>query len=233
MSTKVVDLNVGGCFYSTQISTLTTVRGSKLAKWFSGSSTNTLPLDKNGRAFIDRNGEIFSYILDFLRDPKCIVLPESSTTLERLRIEAEFYELPDLIAAIQETKRTAPCTITLSYRGQIPNGRDTLADVRFRRITRILVSGKSSVCREAFGETLNESRAPDCGPEDNRYSNRYYLTHNTLEMAFDKLLEAGFTLAGCCGETSVETGSQRSKSIGDFDGGRNQFFHEFYFVRNK
>ncbi|KAL5111725.1 BTB/POZ domain-containing protein KCTD16 [Taenia crassiceps] len=231
MSTKVVDLNVGGWLYSTQIGTLTTVSGSKLTRWFNGSSANTLPLDSKGRAFIDRNGEIFSYILDFLRDPKSTVFPESPTTLERLRIEAEFYELPNLIAAIQEIKRTAPCTITLSYRGQIPNGRDTLADFRFRRITRILVSGKSSVCREAFGETLNESRAPDCGPEDNRYSNRYYLTHNTLEMAFDKLLEAGFTLAGCCGETSVEAGSQRSKSIGDFDGGRSQFFHEFYFIR--
>ena len=230
----VIDLNVGGCLYTTLLSTLTSVDGSKLARWFNDSAPNRLPLDKSGRVFIDRNGEIFEYILDYLRDSKSLVLPTSSIEMERLLVEAEYYELPKLAALIHESKRLSPCTITLSYKGQIPNGRDTLADVRFRKITRILVSGKGSVCREVFGETLNESRAPDCGAEDNRYSNRYYLTHNTLEMAFDKLLEAGFTLAGCCGEVeSATAGIQRTKTAGEFDGGKNEYFHEFYFIRMK
>nr|CDS26887.1 hypothetical protein HmN_000150700 [Hymenolepis microstoma] len=233
MSEDVVDLNVGGCFYSAQLSTLNSISGSRLADWFSKSPTEKLPQDKNGRIFIDRNGELFSSILDYLRNSKSVVLPRTSVALERLRIEAEFYKLSNLVSDIQEAKKSLSSTITLSYRGHVPNGRDNLVDVRFRKITRILVSGKSSVCREVFGETLNESRAPDCGPEDNRYSCRYYLTHNTLEMAFDKLLEAGFSLAGCCGETSVVSGTPRNKTLGDYDDSKSQFFHEFYFVRCK
>lgn len=232
MSTDLIYLNVGGCYYTTRLSTLQSVSGSKLTEWFSQSPLKVLPLDKKGRVFIDRNGEIFSYILDYLRNPKSAVLPRSSDTLERLRVEAEYYNLSSLVEDIKETKKLFSCTITLSYRGHLPSGRDNLADIRFRKITRIIVSGKSSVCREVFGETLNESRAPDCGPEDNRYSSRYYLTHNTLEMAFDKLLEAGFFLAGCCGETATNSGTVRNKS-GDYDDSRSQFFHEFYFIRSK
>ncbi|KAM7540926.1 hypothetical protein Aperf_G00000046790 [Anoplocephala perfoliata] len=233
MSTDLVDLNVGGCYYTTQLSTLQSVSGSRLSKWFSEFPPKVLPLDKKGRVFIDRNGEIFSYILDYLRNPKSAILPRSSDALDRLRQEAEYYNLSSLIEDIKQTKKLLSCTITLSYRGHLPNGRDNLADFRFRKITRIIVSGKSLVCREVFGETLNESRAPDCGSEDNRYSSRYYLTHNTLEMAFDKLLEAGFVLAGCCGETAVNIGTLRNRSIGDYDDSRSQFFHEFYFVRSK
>lgn len=233
MSEQRVDINVGGYTYSTNLSTLQSVNGSRLAEWFSGLPSPALKCDNKQQYFIDRNGEIFSYILDYLRDPTSAILPQTASELDRLRIEAEYYRLPNLVADVQEKKRSLSSTITLSYNGHVPNGRDNLADVRFRKITRILVSGKSSVCREVFGETLNESRAPDCGPEDNRYSNRYYLTHNTLEMAFDKLLEAGFTLAGCCGETSTASGTPRNKQIGDFDDSRSQFFHEFYFVRSK
>lgn len=233
MCGDVIDLNVGGCFYSAHQSTLQSVGGSRLAEWFSKSPSEKLPQDKNGRIFIDRNGEIFYYVLEYLRNSKSALLPQTSAALDRLRIEAEYYKLPNLVSHIQETRKSLSSTITLSYRGHVPSGRENLADFQFRKITRILVSGKSLVCREVFGETLNESRAPDCGPDDNRYSNRYYLTHSTLELAFDKLLEAGFSLAGCCGETYTVSGTPRNKNMGDIDDSKCQFFHEFYFVRSK
>ncbi len=229
MPNNVIELNVGGCIYTALESTLSSVQGSRLVDLL--NAPHTWQLDKGGHLLIDRNGEIFSYILDYLRSPNDFVLPDSPGKRERLRVEAEHFRLPGLVAEIKTNKRYTPCTITLSYRGQLPNGRDNLADVQFRRIMRILVSGRSSVCREVFGETLNESRAPDCGPEDDRYSNRYYLTHNTLEMAFDKLLEAGFSMAGCCGESASGAYGQRTKSVTEIDEGKSQYFHEFYFVR--
>ena len=47
------------------------------------------------------------------------------------------------------------------------------------------------LCREVFGETLNESRDPDHGQTD-RYTSRFFLKHTFLEQAFDMLSEASF-----------------------------------------
>lgn len=41
-------------------------------------------------------------------------------------------------------------------------------DVNFRKIARVLVSGKVSLCREVFGDSLNENRDPDRGVEEDR-----------------------------------------------------------------
>ena len=70
-------------------------------------------------------------------------------------------------------------------------GRDGLADVKFRKISRILVCGRVHLCRDVFGETLNESRDPDHGQTD-RYTSRFFLKHTFLEQAFDMLGEASF-----------------------------------------
>ena len=72
-------------------------------------------------------------------------------------------------------------------------GRDGLADVKFRKISRILVCGRARLCREVFGETLNESRDPDHGQTD-RYTSRFFLKHTFLEQAFDMLSEASFLM---------------------------------------
>ena len=72
-------------------------------------------------------------------------------------------------------------------------GRDGLADVKFRKIFRILVCGRVHLCREVFGETLNESRDPDHGQTD-RYTSRFFLKHTFLEQAFDMLSEASFLM---------------------------------------
>ncbi|VDM68823.1 unnamed protein product, partial [Strongylus vulgaris] len=71
--------------------------------------------------------------------------------------------------------------ITLGYRGTFAFGRDGQADVKFRKLHRILVCGRATLCREVFGETLNESRDPG-GPDDGeRYTSRLYLKHQCLE----------------------------------------------------
>jgi hypothetical protein len=59
------------------------------------------------------------------------------------------------------------------------------------------VCGRVTLCREVFGDSLNESRDPDRGLSD-RYSSRFYLKHSSLEQAFDSLWECGFRCVGSC-----------------------------------
>lgn len=53
--------------------------------------------------------------------------------------------------------------------------------MKFRKLHRILVCGRVTLCREVFGDSLNESRDPG-GPDDGeRYTSRLYLKHQCLE----------------------------------------------------
>jgi len=255
----IVELNVGGVFYSTSVNTLTSESGSKLSKLFGPEAKDEILKDSKGKYFIDRDGVLFRYILDYLRNKK-LVLPENFQETKRLSMEAEFYELPSLVSQLRvplsllpnctisstteednsvaslqpppgnchnphpkiqgrnsTTSVTTPTsprralasdltgiegaagTINIGYRGTFAFGKDGLSDVKFRKLTRILVHGKVMLCREVFGDTLNESRDPDRGGTMDRYTSRFFLKHTSLEQAFDALLDAGFYLGGCCG----------------------------------
>lgn len=177
-----------------------------------------LLLDSNGRIFMDRSGDQFGSILEFLRNDGRMMPPEGRVERERLKQEAEWYGLSELRSALDRggsvfrsinsglsvsalsgsDSTSGPATVTIGYRGTFSFGRESLSDVKFRKMSRILVCGRVAVCRAVFGETLNESRDPDRG-EEGRYSSRFYLKHTCLEQAFDMLLEAGFRLGAACG----------------------------------
>ncbi|KAJ8351702.1 hypothetical protein SKAU_G00231780 [Synaphobranchus kaupii] len=212
---------------------------------FSQKTPKDLARDSKGRYFLDRDGFLFRYILDYLRDLN-LVLPDYFPEKCRLQREAEFFQLHDLSKHLSpkvckedsisedisqgdpeeaaflssvggsitsmETLRLAasvrsanlrspslesrrPGYITIGYRGSYTIGRDIQTDAKFRRVARITVCGKTSLAKEVFGDTLNESRDPDRPPE--RYTSRYYLKFNFLEQAFDKLTEVGFHMVAC------------------------------------
>lgn len=120
---------------------------------------------------MDRDGVLFRYILDFLRDGS-LILPDCFRERKRLRREAEKYGLQGLVDLLEsEAKARSPGVITVGYRGSFQFGKDGLADVKFRKLSRILVSGRVQLCRDVFGETLNESRDPDHGITE-RYTSR-------------------------------------------------------------
>lgn len=241
----IVDLNVGGVHYTASLSTLTTDPNSLLGELFTGK----IPLsqDSQGRYFIDRDGILFRYIIEFLRNKK-VLLPETFKESDRLRNEAEYYKLTDLVSQLSISKKfsltplsiTPPPAspaigangyVTVGYRGSFAFGRDGLADVKFRKLTRILVSGKVVICREVFGETLNESRDPDHGHDD-RYTARYFLKHLCLEQAFDSLQEAGFRCVGSCGSgTSCAPSNEPVKPGIDSEETRWNHYNEFIFCR--
>ena len=96
---RIVRLLVGGREHATTRDTLSMVPDSFLDRLVSGELPSTL--DEQGRYFIDRNGELFVFVLDWLRtagDAE-VVARASPDVLGRLRIEADFYGIDDLAAA--------------------------------------------------------------------------------------------------------------------------------------
>ena len=124
---KVITVNVGGTRYTTTLSTLTKYPDSMLGVMFSGR--HDLPQQEDGSYFIDRDGEVFKYILMYLRDrdlcfdylhddglnnPQGQPSPLESSLLKLVAHEAQYFELSEL-----ETK--ARIVLNLN-RGQFTNG---------------------------------------------------------------------------------------------------------------
>ena len=89
----ILHLNVGGWKFTTTLSTLCAEKGSVLEKMFSDDFT--LSRDSEGAVFIDRSGEYFKFILDYLRGSIAgiddILFDEN--TRKKLIKEAEYYQL--------------------------------------------------------------------------------------------------------------------------------------------
>lgn len=280
-ASDVVELNVGGVYYTTSLATLTSgQRDSVLAKLFNTPTATVgsgchgdrggearLHVDNRGRYFIDRDGVLFRFVLDFLRNGK-VILPENFHERERLKVEAEFYGLTDMSRLIDLGSGAACCSrnsdkvsdditmgntqqeqlnnnnaeknledkhagyITLGYRGTFASGREGMSDVRFRKLTRILVCGRVSLCRQVFGDALNESRDPDRGLSS-RYTSRFFLKHTSLEQAFESLQEAGFVLIGCCasGTSGAPADTKPGSAANDSEENRWNHYNEFVFCR--
>ncbi|KAH7571669.1 hypothetical protein JRO89_XS04G0114400 [Xanthoceras sorbifolium] len=99
-SPSMVRLNIGGNKFCTTVDTLTHREpDSMLAAMFSGRHTVCRDNEK-GYVFVDRDGEHFRHILNWLRDGVVPTLTESKY-LELLR-EAEYYQLLGLIERIND-----------------------------------------------------------------------------------------------------------------------------------
>jgi hypothetical protein len=242
--TVVLDLNVGGTHYSVSRHLLLNDKNSKLYQWFQAAPERcSLARDAQGRHFIDRDGALFRFVLDALRQSNgdgAIPLPDDFGEWSRLRNEAEFYGLSGLANWLvsKETtggrRRAAQETgyITIGYHGTFSFGRQGIsADINFRKIMRILVCGRVSLCREVYGDTLNEGRDPD--QFEDRYTARFFLKHGFLEQAFDALAANGFHMVAACGTGTngppVDMGAKSPQSSTEED--RWAHYNEFVFCR--
>ncbi|XP_058506020.1 BTB/POZ domain-containing protein KCTD16-like [Solea solea] len=223
----VIELNVGGQVYYTRHATLASFPNSLLGKLFSNKkgSSNDLSRDFKGRYFIDRDGFLFRYVLDYLRD-KQVVLPDHFPERGRLKREAEYFQLPDLVkllsseesnlisdelnysdvddASQDSDQRFYPSYsldrrygyITVALTGvRAAGGRESLIDGKAKKLPRIFISSRIGLAKEVFGDALNENRDTDRPPD--RYSCRFYLKFRHLERAFDMLSESGFHIVAC------------------------------------
>ncbi|KFD53253.1 hypothetical protein M513_05963 [Trichuris suis] len=268
---RIIELNVGGEKYQTTLATLTKDSNSVLSRQvlaLESPRDSSPPADdterdsviscfSSGSYFIDRDGKLFRYVLEYLRNGK-LILPESFNEYEALYEEARFFNVDGLLQEIQERiayraksaremttidrsgeftlcdtldgRSDGPGHITIGYRGSFTFGRNGQAEVNFRKLNRILVCGRASTCREVFRDTLNESRDPDRGG-GNRYTSRMFLKHASLEQAFDMLAEKGFRLIASCASAASYGYSDVARSGTENEEAKWNHYNEFVFFR--
>ena len=108
---REVKLNVGGEIFTTTRSTLTRCHGSML--FAVGDMGGDIRLDRDGPPIrqdrnaghycIDRNGGLFKYVLDYLRNSK-LCLPDDFTEYSGLEAEAEFYQLQPMLDELRKAR---------------------------------------------------------------------------------------------------------------------------------
>lgn len=103
MDTKehdIIKLNVGGVVYTTTRTTLCQP-GSWFESMFSGKMKPSVQVD--GAYFIDRDGKMFKYILDYMRNLDRWLPPVNTDTLTRLVNEADYFCLQGMTDKIKES----------------------------------------------------------------------------------------------------------------------------------
>jgi len=85
---SLVGVNVGGQVFATTLETLTKERGSMLEILFSGQYD--VDRDTAGNVFIDRDGQRFRHVLNYLRSGT-IHLGSDPSALREILEEAEYY----------------------------------------------------------------------------------------------------------------------------------------------
>ncbi|KAL2076692.1 hypothetical protein ACEWY4_027712 [Coilia grayii] len=147
-----VHIDVGGHMYTSSLATLTKYPDSRISRLFNGTEPIVLDSLKQ-HYFIDRDGEIFRYILSFLRTCK-LLLPDDFKDFHLLYEEARYYQLSPMIKELErwkaerEHRRAAgPC------------------DCLVVRVTpdlgeRIALSGEKVLIEEIFPETATSCATP-------------------------------------------------------------------------
>ncbi|NXG75378.1 KCNRG protein, partial [Baryphthengus martii] len=102
---EVVVLSVGGMRFVTRASTLQQFPESRLARMLNDDDREFKQV--NGEFFLDRDGTLFSYIMDFLRTLQ-VSLPTDFSDYQRLRREAEFYGLYPLAQLLSQEHLLKP-----------------------------------------------------------------------------------------------------------------------------
>nr|XP_060621158.1 BTB/POZ domain-containing protein KCTD16 [Anolis sagrei ordinatus] len=226
---EVIELNVGGQVYFTRHSTLTGIPHTLLWKMFTSKreAVNDLAKDSKGRIFIDRDGFLFRYILDYLRD-KQVVLPDHFPERGRLKREAEYFQLPDLVKLLTpDDIKQSPDDYCHSDYEELSQSSDTRicapssllpSDRKWGFVT-LGYRGSCTVGRETQAdakfrrvprilvcgrialvkEVFGESLNESRDPDraPDRYTSRFYLKFRHLERAFDMLSECGFHMVAC------------------------------------
>lgn len=102
MKDEIIKLNVGGKIYKTSRSLLCRYRKSLLCELVSEKlKEKNHPNGKEKEIFIDRNGNRFEYILDFLRDG-ILIIENDLNLLTKILIEASYFRLDPLIDILKK-----------------------------------------------------------------------------------------------------------------------------------
>ena len=102
---EIVYLCVGGKKFQTSLDTLCKDQNSMLSAMFSGR--HNLSKDISGCYFIDRDGKLFSYILNYLRNLELNLPAGQPHLIASLLREAEYFQLENLINFLKDLQATS------------------------------------------------------------------------------------------------------------------------------
>jgi len=94
-ASAVLQINIGGMFFSTNVATLRKAPFFECFLKYSQQGTLGTTMDPSGRLFVDRPGNLFAYILEYLRCGRWILCSnvQDAAFVEALQAEAAFYGL--------------------------------------------------------------------------------------------------------------------------------------------
>ncbi|XP_053740277.1 BTB/POZ domain-containing protein KCTD1 isoform X1 [Synchiropus splendidus] len=195
-SNAPVHIDVGGHMYTSSLATLTKFPESRIGRLFDGTEPIVLDSLKQ-HYFIDRDGHMFRYILNFLRTSK-LLIPEDFKDYSLLYEEARYFQLQPMLNELerwrqdQELNRVSrPCECLVVR----------VAPDLGERIT---LSGDKALIEDVFpeiGDVMCNSVNAGWNHDSThviRFPLNGYCHLNSVQV-LERLQQRGFEIAGSCG----------------------------------
>ncbi|KAG7524643.1 BTB/POZ domain-containing protein KCTD1 isoform X1 [Solea senegalensis] len=195
-SNAPVHIDVGGHMYTSSLATLTKFPESRIGRLFDGTEPIVLDSLKQ-HYFIDRDGHMFRYILNFLRTSK-LLIPDDFKDYSLLYEEARYFQLQPMLAELerwrqdQELSRVSrPCECLVVR----------VAPDLGERIT---LSGDKALIEDVFpeiGDVMCNSVNAGWNHDSThviRFPLNGYCHLNSVQV-LERLQQRGFEIAGSCG----------------------------------
>lgn len=215
--TAPVHIDVGGTIFTSSLETLTRYPDSRLSKLFNGTIPIVLDTLKQ-HYFIDRDGKLFRYILNFMRHGS-LTLSEHFSELSALLEEARYFELTPLINAIEDRLNKRKTNENRSTKSE--KNFTSTNDVISLNLNqdRVLISGNICLIHDLFPEIQEQQKQQattiHAHIERNqfiRFTLNAFVNLTQIEI-FQRLFDSKFSIvASNCG-TSIDTMSQFSEYI--------------------
>ncbi|XP_043921368.1 BTB/POZ domain-containing protein KCTD1 isoform X1 [Protopterus annectens] len=195
-SNAPVHIDVGGHMYTSSLATLTKYPDSRIGRLFDGTEPIVLDSLKQ-HYFIDRDGQMFRYILNFLRTSR-LLIPDDFKDCSLLYEEAKYFQLQPMLAELERWKQerelkrfSRPCECLVVR----------VAPELGERIT---LSGDKSLIEEVFpeiGDVMCNSVNAGWNHDSThviRFPLNGYCHLNSVQV-LERLQQRGFDIVGSCG----------------------------------
>ncbi|CAL8366931.1 unnamed protein product [Boreogadus saida] len=195
-SNAPVHIDVGGHMYTSSLATLTKYPESRIGRLFDGTEPIVLDSLKQ-HYFIDRDGHMFRYILNFLRTSK-LLIPDDFKDFSLLYEEARYFQLQPMLTELERWRQdrelsrvSRPCECLVVR----------VAPDLGERIT---LSGDKALIEDVFpeiGDVMCNSVNAGWNHDSThviRFPLNGYCHLNSVQV-LERLQQRGFDIVGSCG----------------------------------
>ncbi|XP_053874424.1 BTB/POZ domain-containing protein KCTD1 isoform X1 [Malaclemys terrapin pileata] len=195
-SNAPVHIDVGGHMYTSSLATLTKYPDSRIGRLFDGTEPIVLDSLKQ-HYFIDRDGQMFRYILNFLRTSK-LLIPDDFKDYSLLYEEAKYFQLQPMLGEMERWKQDRETSrFSRSCECLVVRVAPDLGE-------RITLSGDKSLIEEVFpeiGDVMCNSVNAGWNHDSThviRFPLNGYCHLNSVQV-LERLQQRGFEIVGSCG----------------------------------